>query len=273
MGEIIETIQNSFTNLVETLGSYLPDLGAGLLILIVGWVVARLARGLVSQIGQRLSFDRLVERTGLTQGLRQAAIHQTPTQLAALLVFWILFLNFLLAALNRIGLSEAVQPLQDFIAFLPSIVTALVTLILGALAAQFIGRAVQGAVAGMGIEFHQAVGNLVRLLLMGVVVIIVIEQMGLDVTLLTNLFTSTLTIVVAGLALAFGLGGRDVARNVLAGFYARELFEVGDTVVVDGQEGTLEGIGTLNAEIRIGPDRLTVPNTRLTEAQVIKRGS
>ncbi len=272
MGEIIETIQSSFINLVEAILGYLPALGTGLLILVIGWLVARLARGLVNQIANRLGFDRLVERTGLTQGLRQADIRQTPTQLAAALVFWILFLNFLLAALNRLGLSEAVQPLQDFIAFLPSIVAGLVTLILGALAAQFIGRAVQGAVAGMGIEFHQTVGNLVRLLLMGVVVIIVIEQMGLDVTLLSNLFTSTLTIVVAGLALAFGLGGREVARNVLAGYYARELFQVGDTVVVDGAEGTLEAIGTLNAEIRVGSDRLTVPNTRLTGDKVIKRG-
>ena len=147
----------------------------------------------------------------------------------------------------------------------------LVTLILGSLLVQFVSRAVQGALAGMGIDFHQALGSIVRILLMAIVVIIVIEQVGLDVTLLTNLFTSVLTIVVAGLALAFGLGGREVARNVLAGFYARELFAVGDVVVIDEVEGTLEGISTLNAEIRVGEDRVTIPNTRLTDAMVRQR--
>jgi small-conductance mechanosensitive channel len=80
------------------------------------------------------------------------------------------------------------------------------------------------------------------------------------------LLTNLVTLMVGGLALAFGLGGRDVARNVLAGFYAREQFATGDTLLIDGEEGTLEGIGTLNTEIHVDEVRLIVPNTRLTEA-------
>ncbi len=271
MNEITDSIRSTLTGLVTGLVEFFPSLLLALFILAVGWLLARLVRAIVVRLGQRVGFDKLIERTGLTGGLQQAQITQTPSSLVAALFYWLILLNFLLTALKHIGLSEAVQPLEKFIGFLPSVVAGLVTLILGSLLVQFVSRAVQGALAGMGIDFHQALGNIVRVLLMAIVVIIVIEQIGLDVTLLTNLFTSVLTIVVAGLALAFGLGGREVARNVLAGFYARELFAVGDVVVIDEVEGVLEGISTLNAEIRVGEDRVTIPNTRLTDATVRQR--
>jgi small-conductance mechanosensitive channel len=96
----------------------------------------------------------------------------------------------------------------------------------------------------------------------------VLEQLGIDAQILITIFTNVITITVAGLALAFGLGGRDVARNVLAGYYAREQYHAGDVIVINGDEGVLEGIGTMNAEIRVGDDILIVPNTRLTNTAV-----
>lgn len=271
MNEVLTSLRTTVTGLFTGIVGFFPSLLLGLVLLALGWLLARLIRGFVLRVADRVGFDKIIERTGLTGGLRQAQINQTPSSLVAALLYWIILLNFLLTALRHIGLDEAIQPLEKFIDFLPSVITGLVTLILGALLVQFISRAVQGALAGVGIDFHQALGNIVRLLLMTIVVIIVIEQMGLDVTLLTNLFTSVLTIIVAGLALAFGLGGRGVARNVLAGFYARELFSIGDVIEIDGLEGTLEGIGTVNAEVQIGADRISVPNTRLTEDIVRRR--
>ena len=82
--------------------------------------------------------------------------------------------------------------------------------------------------------------------------------------MVTSLLTNVVTIAVAGLGLAFGLGGRDVAHNALAGYYAREVYRLGNTLVIDGEEGILEAIGTLNAEIAVGNGRVIIPNTQLT---------
>ena len=122
---------------------------------------------------------------------------------------------------------------------------------------------------GMGVEFHQEVGQGVNVLLIIMIVIVVLEQLGINASIMANIFTNVITLAVAGLALAFALGGRDVTRNVLAGFYAREQYKMGDQVVIDGEAGTLEAIGTLNAEIQMEGKRLIVPNTVLTETAVI----
>jgi small-conductance mechanosensitive channel len=185
----------------------------------------------------------------------------------ALLVFWLVFLSFVLMSLERLGFSLAVLPLQALIAYLPRLLAAILILIIGALVAQLAGKATQATTASMGVEFHQGLGRAAHWLVLATAAILAVDQLGLNISLLTNLVTNVVTIAVAGLALAFGLGGRDVARNVLAGYYARELFTPGDRLAVYDEEGTLEAIGTLNAELGVNGGRLVIPNSRLIEAK------
>lgn len=260
-----EVIREAFSNLIAGLVNFVPSLITGLIILFIGWLISRFVSTLVKRLAERIGLEKILDRAGLGDGLKRAGLKQSPAGLAATLVYWIIFPNFLLISLEIIGLQAAIEPLRNLIAFLPSILVALITFVAGAMIAQLIGQAVQGAMAGMGIEFHEALGNIVRMLLMVVLVIIVVQQLGLDTSLLNTTFINLLTLAVAGLALAFGLGGKDVARNVLAGHYAREMFSMGDQLVIDGEVGTLSAIGTLNAEIDLGDDRLVIPNKQLTE--------
>lgn len=270
MDTIIESIRSTLFGLIDGIISFVPKLLTGIVILLVGWLIARALRYLVIQVARRVGVDRVIESAGLTGGLQRVNIKQTPSELIAAILYWLVFLNFLLSALQQMNLGSAVEPLQRFIDLLPNIVAALLTFTLGVLLAQFIGRTVSGALSGVGLEIHELLGNVTRVLLICIVFIISLQQIGMDVDLLTQIFTSTLTIIVAGIALAFGLGGRSVTRNVLAGYYARELFQPGDRLSIDGQEGVLEGIGTLNAEIALTDGVLTIPNVTLTEGQVKK---
>ena len=268
MGDIVEQIQGFLGGLVTRILEFAPDFLSGIVILVVGWLLSRIIASLIRRLADRIGLENLLDRAGVMNGIRQAGMTSGPSEMLSTFIFWLIFLNFLLAALNQMGLSAVTAPLQDLIAFLPTLLAALITLVAGALAVQFVGKMVQAALAGMGVEFHETLGNAVRFLLMGIVFIIVLEQVGLDVTLLNDVFINLLSIGFAGVALAFGLGGRDVARNVLAGFYARDTFQLGDTVSIDGHEGTIEGIGTLNTEILVGEERMVVPNRTLTESVV-----
>ena len=247
---------------------FIPGLLSAMIVLILGWIVSRLIAAAIRRLAQRVNLEDLLDKAGLLGGLRQAGVKEPPDAILGRLVFWIIFLNFLLIALETLGLAAAVDPLRNFIAFLPSVLVGIITLIAGSLLAKFIGQTVQAAMAGMGVEFHETLGSLVRVLVTVLVVIIVIEQMGLDVSLLNSTFVTLLTLAFAGISLAFGLGGRHLARGVLAGFYARESFNPGDRVLIDGFEGTIELIGTLNTELSGETGRLVIPNTRLTEQNV-----
>ena len=269
MGEMLTGILSFLGDLWARMVGFAPDFLAGLLILVVGWLLSKLIGLIIGRVAGRLGLTNMLDRAGVLNGMRQAGIHKDPADMLSQFIFWLIFLNFLLAALERIGLSVATEPLKRLIGFLPTLLAALITLVAGALAVQFVARMVQATMAGMGIEFHETLGNAVRVLLLGVVFIIVLEQIGLDVTLLNEIFVILLGLSFAGIALAFGLGGRDVARNVLAGFYARDTFQLGDRILVEEAEGTIEGIGTLNTEIQINDgDRLIIPNRQLTETAV-----
>ncbi|MCP4417089.1 MAG: mechanosensitive ion channel [Chloroflexi bacterium] len=263
-----EVIQNAFSNMVASGIDYIPRLATALIILLAGWLLAKFISTIVQRIGEKLRLETLLERTGIQAGLEKAQISSSGTKLLGTLLYWIIFLNFILIALESLGLNAAVEPLRNLIAFLPRLLAALATLTAGVLLAQFLGKAAQAAMSSMGVEFHQEVGQGVNVLLIIMIVIVVLEQLGINASIMTNIFTNVITIIVAGLALAFGLGGRDVARGVLAGYYAREQYEMGDVVTIDGEEGILEAIGTLNAEIRVDGERLIVPNTRLTDTAV-----
>lgn len=268
----IETLRTTITDIVANTLSYFPRLLTAILILLVGWIIARVIATLVKRLAIRIGFDAILARTGISEGLKKAEIRRSGDDLLGLLVFWTIFLNFLLIGLESLGLTAAVEPLRNLIGLLPRLLAALATLVAGILIAQFLGRAAQAAMASMGVEFHEQVGSGVNMLLIVMVVIVVLEQLGIDATIMTTIFTNVLTIAVAGAALAFGLGGRDVARNVLAGYYAREQFHTGDRLVIDGEEFTLEGINTLNAELRRGDEQLVIPNTRLTHEAIRLRG-
>ncbi len=271
MNQFLVTLQDTFRGIFNSIVEYTPSLITALIILVIGIVIAGFLRWSLGRILTRVRFDDLIARLGLTDGLRQVEIRQTPSQLVATIVFWVVLLYFLLSTFRQLGLNEAVRALESFIAFLPSVISSLIIFIGGALLAGFVGRTVQGTLAGMGIGIHQILGSGVKFFLLIVVAIVVMEQLGMDVTLLTNIVTNLITITAAGVALAFGLGGRSVVRNVLAGYYARERFSPGDLVIIKEMEGTLERIGTINAEIRVGSGFLTIPNTELTESCILTR--
>jgi small-conductance mechanosensitive channel len=259
----LQSWHSALADLAARVVAYLPTALLALAILVVGWALARLLAALARRLARRVGLDDVVERSGLAQGLAQAKIARPASDLVALLIFWLVFLACLLLALETLGWTLAILPLQNLISYLPRLLAAILILVVGAWLAQALGKAAQAAVASMGVEFHEGVGRAVQGLLLLVTAVLAVEQLGLNLTFLTDALTNLLTLIVAGLALAFGLGGRDVARNVLAGYYARDQFAPGDALVVDGEVGTLEGIGTVSAEIAIGEEILVIPNIRL----------
>lgn len=254
---------------IDPILAYLPILLLAIGLFIAGWIVARLVRGLVNRLATRFGFDEFVERLGLMDNLRQAKIEYTPSGLMGQLFFWLVFLGFAIAAFDTMQLDIVVVLLQQLIAYLPLVFAAIVILIIGSWLAQLVGKFVEVTTASMGVDFHRQLGQAVKSIFMVMVGIIAIEQLGFDVSLLTDLFRSMLTIAIAALGLAFGLGARHVARNALAGYYVRDLYSPGDELRIDGQSGTLEAIGSLNSEIETEHGSLVVPNSRLIEKSVL----
>ena len=268
--QIIETILSTALGLVDTIIEFIPSLILGLIVFGIGYVLSRILRSIVQNIAEKFKLDKFVESLGFTEGLKRVNIKQPPSVILATVVYWLILLNFLLAALQKMQFGTIVLPLQQFISKFPAFIAAFITLSLGAMLARVAGRFVSGALSGIGLEIHEVLGNIVRYLILCIVFIIALQQIGFDVDLLKNLFSTTLLILIAGVALSFGLGGNSVTRNVLAGFYAREIFKIGDILMIDGEEGVLEGIGKINSELRTSNGLTSIANCRFTDETIKK---
>lgn len=267
-----QTLDGLFAQLWIDFVAFLPILASALLLLLVGYLIGRILHVLISRLLRRIGVDKMVERTGLATGMKQSGISRPMSDLIGQLAFWLVFLSFVLITLDHLGLDAIILPIQSLLGYLPHLLAATLVLVVGAFLAQFLGKAVQASAASLGIDFHQTLGKVVQGFILVVTILVAVEQLGLEIDLLATSLINIITIIVAGLMLTLALGAHSFAKNILAGYYAREMFSLGDHVRIDEYEGRLEAIGPLNAEIVVAEGRLVVPNTRLIEGQVWFRG-
>jgi len=267
-----EIITGALTEIFHRVAAFLPNLVGALIVLLIGWLLAWLAQRVARRVLARLGFDRLAERAGVTDVLTRAGITRLASHLVGRAIYWLLLLTFLMVAVESLGLATAAAALQALVAYLPRVLGAAIVLVGGAIIGQFLGKGTQALAAGSGVEFHAALGRAVQYIVLAMAAILAVDQLGLNMTLLNNVLGNLLTVAGAALALAFALGSREAVRNLLAGFYAKDLFEIGQTVEVDGYRGTLEAFGPLKAVLTTAEGHVTVPNSVLMDRCVTTTG-
>lgn len=243
MGEQIrEQLLATYQGVVESLIAWTPKVLLAVILFISALVVAKVVERILRSVMTRLRFDAMVEKVGIDQAIQKLGMRESLNVVIPRIVYYLLLFLFAKTAADSMGLTAISAAIGSFMAYLPNIVAALLILILGSAAAQFAGRAVAEAAGNSGIEFASSLGGMVSGLLLFVLGIMAISQLQID----TEIIRVVTTAVLAGMALAFGLtfglGSRDVTRNILAGFYARKTFEIGKEMEVKGERGELKSI-------------------------------
>ena len=206
--------------------SYLPQLIGAIVILIVGYVIARALQAIVGRVLQGIGFDRWMERGGIKQFFDRAETNQTPVSILGALVFWFVFIIAITMAADALGIPQVSAVLAQLIAYIPSIIAAILILILAALLANFLAGIVRGATGS------DVLSSIARYAIIVYAVFAALTQLGIAVQLTANTFLILLGAVALAAAIAFGLGGREVARDVLEKAYNRS-----DEVTTDSSAG------------------------------------
>lgn len=255
--------------LVTDVVRWLPVLGAALVLLLFGWLTARLAQFVIKGILKRLGLDRLGEKAGAAQLLDDLGLDTSVSQLVARLVYWLVLLVFVLAAAESLGLQGISTTLQGLVDYLPNVLAAMLILLFGGLTARLVGTTLGALADRSGIRGGLALGQVTRYVILVFVVVLALEQLGVETTLLVNLATVLITVMLLALALAFGWGSRELARNIMAGFHLRESFVVGQRLQVRGHRGQLLVIGPVKALLDTEAGRVSLPNSVFIEEEVL----
>ncbi|MBI3333047.1 MAG: hypothetical protein HYZ93_03025 [Candidatus Omnitrophica bacterium] len=208
-----ESVKTFFTRL----GSFLPTLIGVIVILLVGWIVAGLLQKLLEQVLKAARVDELAHKVRVNEILQKGDIRYSLSELIGLFLYWLVILATLLAALNALGLTIAAELLERVLAYVPNVLAGVIVLILGLFFATLVGGIVQTASANAGVSQAKGLGQIAR-----VVVIVFASVVALEKFFSSVIIQTTFTVVVAaicfGLALAFGLGCKDIAGKYVSDF-------------------------------------------------------
>ena len=252
-------------------GEALPGIVGALVLLVVGLLVALLAGRVVTRALQAIGVDRLGERYGIQEVLARLGFERSLSRLMGVAVRIALSVVVLVAALSLLGLGALGRSLNEIVLFLPKLFVALLLVLAGFVIGDFVGRWVDRIAQQMAIG--GPLGRVTQALIAAISVLTALAQLGVPTQILTALLGIALVAGVLTFALAFGLGGRDVARQLSAGRYVGGAFAVGQTIAVGQVRGEIVALEAAAVVLRAEDGRtLRVPNNLLLESVVAVEG-
>jgi hypothetical protein len=196
-----------------------PKVIGFLAILIIGWLIASAIAGAVTAILRTVKFNDVARRSGFSGFVHNMGIRTDASAFIADLVKWFVRLIVLVSAFDALGLPAVSQVLQQLLLWLPNLAVALVILVLAGLAANALAGLVRGATAESGLGGPNLLASVARVAVWGFAIVVAVNQIGIATTLVNTLFMGLVGALALALGLAFGLGGRDTAGQIVAGWY------------------------------------------------------
>jgi len=224
---IVEPLRQVGQQAVASLSSLMGVLVLILLGLVVGW----LAKELVYHLLRLLRFDRLCDRLGVAPEIERLGLARSCSYLAGQIAQGIIILTALLAGLNAMRSQWTQNLVERFFAYVPHLLAALVVLVVGALVSRFLGRSVLIAAVNAHMPSAKLLAGLTRFFVMTLSVVAALDELGIGRTTIIVTFAILFGGLVTAAAIAFGLGARDLARDLLqAQFRTQPKAEVDDTM-------------------------------------------
>lgn len=213
-----------FTSLAAAMAllfSAIPKILGFAVILIVGWFIASLIeRGLASLL-RTIRFNQLAEKAGLADFVAKMGMNTDAAGMIGLVVKWFVRLIALVVAFDALGLPAVSDVLRQLLLWLPNVVVALVVLVIGGLAARALSNVVRGAASEAGLSNADFLAKVATVVVWAFAVVVAVNQLGIATELVNTLFMAIVGALALSIGLAFGLGGRDTAAEIVRKWHAK----------------------------------------------------
>ncbi len=214
-----EAIVYSLYNALMRFVSFLPALIGAVIILIVGWFIAGLLANLIERGLKAIGLERAVAHSGIGDFVERSGTKMSISGVIATLVKYFIFLIFVQAAANVIGIPQLTEIINRIILFIPNVIVAMAIIVIGSVIAKFLSGLVRSSVSELGVGNPNLLATLTNYIVIGFAVIAAIDQLGIAATLVNTLLIGLIGSVALAIGLAFGLGGRDVAAQLTQKWY------------------------------------------------------
>ena len=208
---IVDPIREMLTRIM----AYLPVLLGALVILIVGWIVAKAIKRIFDWVLKVVRFDTLADKAGISKILSKGDLKISAREVVSSIVYWLIIIMVLVMAVDALGLPKASDVLASLFAYIPKVIAALLVLVVAMFLASFVSGIVSTAAGNANLPKPEILAGISRWAIIVFAVTISLAQLGVAPLLVTTTFNIILGGVCLALALAFGLGGKDAAARYL----------------------------------------------------------
>ena len=254
---------NSVTGLLNDFIAYLPQIVGAILLLIFGWLVARLARGLATRLVK--GFDRftgLVRKSGTTASPK---IGESSASVIGNIVYWITVLIFVTSAASLLGMNMFVGWLNKLVDHLPNILSGALIICAGVIFGNLAYQVISSTRLNMSVSQRMILARSAQFFTLVMLILIGVDQIGVDITAVITIMSVVVGAVLGGLAIAFGIGARRLVSNLLGVRYLNRNYQVGERIKIDEFEGTILEIASVAVVLDADQGRVTIPARLFSE--------
>lgn len=262
-------VSGPLAQLIAQFSAFFPKLIGALVILFIGWLVARTVGKILSKVLAKIGVDRIAEMLDdidLVQ--RSGVLKEKLSGIIAKIVYYMMMLIFIIAATETLGIAAITQIFTDLMNYLPSLLTAAVVFMIGLFLADMVQGAVVTLCQSLGVASAKMIGSVVFYFLFVTIAVSALAQAKIN----TDFISSSLTVIIGAGALAFafgyGLASKDLVSNYLASYYNKNKVRVGDEVRILGERGKVVMIDSTSLILQTPERAIIVPLSKMTTEKV-----
>jgi hypothetical protein len=222
MKEQLELFWESSQQFLNEIAVALPQIIGALLILLIGWIIARVLKRLVIKALKLVRFNFLTEKTGIEKFLSEGGVKVSSIDIIGTLVYWIIMLVVILATLNSLKLTAASTLFNEIILYIPNIIVAIIILILGIYFARLVSQVLITSLKTMQEITAVLIGKIAYYAIIVLTVFVILGQLNIAEQIANSAFIILFGAICLAFGLAFGLGGKDWAADIVKKYFKKE---------------------------------------------------
>ena len=222
MDEQINLFWESFQQFLNEIAVALPQIIGALLILLIGWIIAKVIKKLVIKGLKLVKFNYLTDKAGVEKFLVEGGVKVSSVDIIGSLVYWIIMLVVILATLNSLQLTAASTLFNEIMLYIPNIIVAIIILILGIYFARLVSQVLVTSLKNMQERTATIIGNIAYYAIVVLTVFIILGQLNIATQIVNNAFIIIFGAICLAFGLAFGLGGKEWASDIIKKYLKKE---------------------------------------------------
>jgi hypothetical protein len=260
-----DVLLTSATAFFLKLADLLPHLIGSLLLLFLGFLVAKLCRRLALKLLTWTGFEEAMESSRINETIKAAGITTSISGVTAIVVFWTIFLVFVVSASEVLGLTVVLSTLNRLILYIPNIIASIAIIVIALFLARFVKDLIAVSLEQINLIYARPLAKTVELLIIIFGLIVAMAQLGFDIGILMANITLFIGGFVGIVVLSLGLGTKTVVENLMAGYYVRQLFKEDQDVILAGEKGRIKKIYNLGIVLNTEDGEIMVPNHKIVD--------